>query len=127
MCDNLTNIGYYFASIGWDLITLITGLFAVYSFFTAFPAYWLKWWTDDRGGHMNLYIPVYLALSLGVSLSKNIASGRTGVADAPIHQAILFNVSYITSVTLRSIRTGVCIDSDFDLGFSFSSWAPEPH
>ena len=98
MCDNLTTLGYYFKSIGWDLMAFIISVFAVYAIFVAFPRYWLKWWAEDTEGRIILYTTGYLLLSLGVSVSKYIAIGSIVGTDVPNFQALLSNFSYITSV-----------------------------
>lgn len=109
MHDNLTTIGYYFKSVGWDLMAFLIGVFAVYAFFVAFPRYWLKWWTEDTGGHIILYTTVYLVLAIGVSLPKYIiALANKVIADVSTLQAILSNFSYIASVALTA-QTDRCM------------------
>lgn len=83
---------YWIRSVGWQRVCMFLACNAVFSFFVAFPRksrmnsctwrlcwdgllivtieYWLKWWTDDEGGHIAYYLSIYFLLALGCSLSN---------------------------------------------------------
>ncbi len=63
--------GYYFKAAGFGNVLLVIGCTASYSFFNAFPQYWLKWWTESVLGETAFYTVGYLLLILMAWISTN--------------------------------------------------------
>lgn len=58
------DIGYYLRSVGaFNMIALLSCT-ALYSFFSIFPQYWLKWWTESKTANDTFYMLGYLVLSM---------------------------------------------------------------
>lgn len=56
---------YWFKSISTLSVFAFIGSAAMYSFFSSFGQYWLKWWTEDsNSGHTSKYISIYALLSI---------------------------------------------------------------
>ncbi|KEQ84925.1 hypothetical protein M438DRAFT_317897 [Aureobasidium pullulans EXF-150] len=56
--------GYYLRSVGaFNMIALLSCT-ALYSFFSIFPQYWLKWWTESKTASDTFYMLGYLVLSM---------------------------------------------------------------
>ncbi|THV64642.1 hypothetical protein D6D28_09754 [Aureobasidium pullulans] len=56
--------GYYLRSVGaFNMIALLSCT-ALYSFFSIFPQYWLKWWTESKTANDTFYMLGYLVLSM---------------------------------------------------------------
>ncbi|ETS74387.1 hypothetical protein PFICI_14253 [Pestalotiopsis fici W106-1] len=55
---------YYFRSIGLLSTCTLVGFVIMNVFCNSFVEIWLNWWTDDDGGHIALYMSIYLALAV---------------------------------------------------------------
>ncbi|KEQ92274.1 hypothetical protein AUEXF2481DRAFT_47927 [Aureobasidium subglaciale EXF-2481] len=55
--------GYYLRSVGISNMLALLVCTALYSFFSIFPQYWLKWWTEAGTTNDTFYTFGYLALS----------------------------------------------------------------
>ncbi|KAI5194570.1 hypothetical protein E4T39_08584 [Aureobasidium subglaciale] len=60
---DLSVYGYYLQSVGTSNMLALLACTALYSFFSIFPQYWLKWWTEAETTDDIFYILGYLALS----------------------------------------------------------------
>lgn len=93
--DRIRQIGdvsvyrYYLSSLDWKIGAIFLALQFCYAFLSAFPAVWLKWWTDSDDPQANVYfVAAYGAFQVGaltacglVTLfTFNVMSVRTGLA-----------------------------------------------
>ncbi|THY04281.1 hypothetical protein D6D03_03793 [Aureobasidium pullulans] len=56
--------GYYLRSVGAFNMVALLSCTALYSFFSIFPQYWLKWWTESKTANDTFYMLGYLVLSM---------------------------------------------------------------
>jgi ATP-binding cassette subfamily C (CFTR/MRP) protein 1 len=54
---------YYFQSVGVANMLALLACTALYSFFSIFPHYWIKWWTESENGKDVFYMLGYLSSS----------------------------------------------------------------
>ncbi|THY47850.1 hypothetical protein D6C97_07847 [Aureobasidium pullulans] len=81
--------GYYLRSVGaFNMIALLSCT-ALYSFFSIFPQYWLKWWTESKTVNDTFYMLGYLVLSMVAWASTSTMLWVNFVKLAPRSGAVL--------------------------------------
>lgn len=106
---------YWLQSVGWKVATLFLVLQISYSFFLTFPQYWLKWWTEDTGGHMGMYMGGYLFLSTMTLVTNCSIIGTMLLVIAPrtsasLHQILLHKVMRAPQTFFAETDTGITLN-----------------
>ncbi|KAK3329697.1 hypothetical protein B0H66DRAFT_610708, partial [Apodospora peruviana] len=107
--------GYYVTNAGIGNVSFLVTLTALFGFFSTFPQYWMKWWTEDTGKHTAFFATGYALLNVAAWTVTSAQMWTTLLRVAPtsslsLHKRLLETIMRAPLLFFSTTDTGVILN-----------------